>query len=165
MKMILDMLEQRIQKAVNFEQLRVVRDQIQIELHDRLLLSTTEEWVACVNTVHDRIIREAVVMSEAIMIKSGMDAASVPYAFILFGSGGRSEQTLWSDQDNGLIYEANESCSDTDIQYYEKLAKVIEDGLRVVGYPPCEGGVVASNSVWCKSDKAWALMLEEWFLD
>ena len=41
----------------------------------------------------------------------GFGKPPVPYAFILFGSGGRSEQTLWSDQDNGLIYEESRRAS------------------------------------------------------
>ncbi|MEX2416335.1 MAG: DUF294 nucleotidyltransferase-like domain-containing protein [Paenibacillaceae bacterium] len=163
MEQILRGLEQRIQKIYNFEELRALRDLIQIELHDRLLFSTTEAWVASVNAAHDLIIQKTVSIAESMLSGSGMGLAPAPYAFILFGSGGRSEQTLWSDQDNGLIYKTDLSTSDK--SYFEHMAIVIEDGLKLVGYPPCEGGVVASNNLWCKSIKAWEQMMEEWFLD
>lgn len=165
MKMILEALNRRIQEINNFEQLRQLRDQFQIELHDRLLFSAIEDWVACVNNMHDLIIRKAVSIAEGNLSTEGMGPAPVPYAFILFGSGGRSEQTLWSDQDNGLIYEFQAQSSDSDNQYFEQLALRIENGLQMVGYPPCEGGVVASNNIWCKSTEAWERMLGEWFHD
>ncbi|MEX1028599.1 MAG: DUF294 nucleotidyltransferase-like domain-containing protein [Paenibacillaceae bacterium] len=166
MEQILESLEQRIQKTHNFEQLRLLRDEFQIELHDRLLFSSIEAWVACVNAVHDRIIQKTVSMAEANLKANGVGSAPVSYAFILFGSGGRSEQTLWSDQDNGLIYTSDiKSAGASDKSYFEQLAIIIEDGLRIVGYPPCEGGVVASNNIWCKSTEAWELMLGEWFHD
>jgi CBS domain-containing protein len=165
MEQILGSLEQRIQKIHNFEQLRLLRDEFQIKLHDRLLFSSTEAWVACVNAVHDRIIHRTVSIAEANLNDNGVNSAPVTYAFILFGSGGRSEQTLWSDQDNGLIYSHNIKSTASDKSYFEQLAIIIEDGLRIVGYPPCEGGVVASNNIWCKSTEAWEHMLGDWFLD
>lgn len=165
MEQIVERLEQRIQKIHNFDELRPLRDLIQIELHDRLLFSTTEVWVAYVNAVHDLIIRKTVSIAESNLNETGAGYAPVPYAFILFGSGGRSEQTLWSDQDNGLIYKTSSHTSASDKSYFEQLAKVIEDGLKIVGYPPCEGGVVASNNLWCKSVEAWDQMMKEWFLD
>jgi CBS domain-containing protein len=165
MEQILGSLEQRIQRIHNFEQLRLLRDEIQIELHDRLLFSSTEAWVTCVNAVHDRIIQKTVSMAEDKLNANGANSAPVPYAFILFGSGGRSEQTLWSDQDNGIIYTNDIKSAASDKSYFEQLAIRIEDGLRIVGYPPCEGGVVASNNIWCKSAEAWELMLGEWFYD
>lgn len=163
MKQILGSLEQRIQKIATFEQLRLLRDLIQNELHERLLFSTNVNWVASVNMVHDLIIQKTVSIAETLLIESGVGKAPVPYAFILFGSGGRREQTLWSDQDNGLIYTTN---SNKDAHnYFNQLASVIEQGLKTVGYPPCEGGVVASNNQWCKSVEAWERMMEEWLLD
>jgi CBS domain-containing protein len=165
MEQILGRLEQRIQKINNFEQLRPLRDLIQIELQDRLLFSTTVDWVACVNAAHDLIIQKTVTLAETTLNETGAGYAPVPYAFILFGSGGRSEQTLWSDQDNGIVYKTNFNINNTDQSYFEHLAKVIEDGLKIVGYPPCEGGVVASNNLWCKSIEAWEQMMEGWFLD
>ncbi len=163
MEKILGSLEQRIQKITTFEQLRLLRDQVQNELHDRLFFSTHVNWVAIVNKVHDLIIQKTVLISETQLVECGLGRAPISYAFILFGSGGRCEQTLWSDQDNGLIYSTN--CNEDAHYYFEQLASVIEQGLKTVGYPPCEGRVVASNKQWRKSAEAWKQMMEEWFLD
>jgi len=163
MKKILENLQLRTQKATNFEELRPLRDLIQIELHERLLFSNIEAWVGCVNSAHDLIIQKTVSIAESILAATEVGPAPSPYAFILFGSGGRSEQTLWSDQDNGLVYVTNSNAS-VEV-YFEQLTKAIEEGLKVVGYPPCEGGVVATNNQWCKSMEAWERMLEQWFND
>ncbi len=163
MKRILGSLEQRIQKITTFEELRMLRDLIQKELHERLLFSSIVIWVASVNKAHDLIIQKTISIAEKFLEGEGWGKPPMPYAFILFGSGGRCEQTLWSDQDNGLIFKEN-ATSNTQ-NYYAQLAIVIEDGLKIVGYPPCEGGVIASNNQWCKSVEAWERMLEEWFLD
>jgi CBS domain-containing protein len=163
MEQIMEALNRRIQKINNFEQLRQLRDEFQMLLHDRLLFSSIEVWVAGVNDMHDLIIQKSVSIAEANLLADGIGAAPVPYAFILFGSGGRREQTLWSDQDNGLIYEYHNQSAESDVRYFEQLAMSIENGLQMIGYPPCEGGVVASNNMWCKSTKAWEQMIGGWF--
>jgi CBS domain-containing protein len=163
MKQSLVIWEQRIHQSRSLEQLRSLRDQIQTDLHERLLFSSIVEWLEVVNTVHDRIIHRTVMLSEIAAENEGMGKPPVAYAFILFGSGGRSEQTLWSDQDNGLIYEQH---SDEAVdQYFLHLAELIASGLETVGYPPCEGEVGASNAIWRKSDIRWREMIAGWFAD
>jgi CBS domain-containing protein len=159
---MLENLEQRIRNINDFEEMRSLRDLIQIELHDRLLFTHTETWVTMVNNAHDLIIQKTVALAETMLEKNGAGTAPVQYAFVLFGSGGRSEQTLWSDQDNGLIYEMT---SEQGKLYFNQLAQSIEEGLKIVGYPPCEGGVVASNNQWCKSIHDWERMMKDWFVD
>lgn len=61
------------------------------------------EWYQTVNELHDRIARKAVELCIQGMVEEGFGQPPVPYAFIVFGSSGREEATLWSDQDNGMI--------------------------------------------------------------
>lgn len=83
--------------------------------------------------------------------------------FILFGSGGRSEQTLWSDQDNGLVYGESEKHQEEEVEeYFIKLVDCILQGLDALGYPPCEGNVVSSNKQWRKPLTAYTQMMLEW---
>lgn len=73
-----------------------------------------------------------------------------PYAWIAFGSEGRMEQTLLTDQDNALVYrEGTPEARD----YFAKLAeKAIED-LVAAGFPRCPGGYMATR---------WLGPLAEW---
>lgn len=59
----------------------------------------------------------------------------VPYAFFVFGSEGRKEQALLTDQDNALALaeEGHEA-------YFQALAERVVEGLVAAGIPPAPGG-------------------------
>ena len=95
----------------------------------------------------------------------GYGKPPVPYAFILFGSGGRSEQTLWSDQDNGLFMRNSEDAYGRGIRsYFDKLVHRYSSTVWMyLGYPPCEGNVISSNPQWRKS-LAWVHGNDDWMV-
>ncbi len=73
-----------------------------------------------------------------------------PYAWIVFGSEGRMEQALLTDQDNALVYlEDTVEARD----YFSALADRVVNGLLKAGFPPCPGGYIATN---------WRYPLDEW---
>lgn len=162
MKRMIEDFQQRIGLCGTFQQLRALRDLLQQELRDRLLFSNIADWNEAVNLIHDSVIRQTVILAEKLVQARTSAKPPGQYAFVLFGSGGRSEQTLWSDQDNGLIYHSKDSQSDA---YYLQLSEKIEEGLKIVGYPPCEGNVVAANDLWRKPIDDWETMISGWFRD
>jgi len=83
--------------------------------------------------------------------------APTTYSWIVFGSEGRLEQTLLTDQDNALIY-ADES--DAARSYFSALAKHVVSGLIQAGFPPCAGGFMATQ--WCKPLAAWQELFGQW---
>lgn len=89
--------------------------------------------------------------------------APVPFAFIAMGSQGRQEQTLLTDQDNGIIYAVS---SDADLvktaEYFLRLGVQVCDGLNRAGYQFCRGQVMASNPRWCRSLPDWQAGFTEW---
>jgi PAS domain S-box-containing protein len=88
-----------------------------------------------------------------------------PFAFIAMGSQGRQEQTLVTDQDNGIIFAPP---ADADprhaAEYFLQLGQRVCDGLNQAGYPYCRGGVMASNPRWCRSLPDWLSGFDEWAL-
>jgi PAS domain S-box-containing protein len=86
-----------------------------------------------------------------------------PFAFIAMGSQGRQEQTLVTDQDNGIIF-APPADSDPQhaVEYFLQLGQRVCDGLNQAGYPYCRGGVMASNPRWCRSLPDWLDGFDEW---
>jgi PAS domain S-box-containing protein len=87
-----------------------------------------------------------------------------PFAFIAMGSQGRQEQTLLTDQDNGIIYAP---AGDADPQavgdYFLRLGAQVCDGLERAGYTLCRGKVMASNPRWCRSLPDWIRGFNEWW--
>jgi CBS domain-containing protein len=63
-----------------------------------------------------------------------------PYAWIAFGSEGRTEQTLLGNQDNGLVY-ADEGAGHRD--WYLAFAERVNADLAAAGFPESRGGHVA----------------------
>ncbi|MEM8996368.1 MAG: DUF294 nucleotidyltransferase-like domain-containing protein [Acidobacteriota bacterium] len=79
------------------------------------------------------------------------------YAWIVFGSEGRREQSLLTDQDNALIYaEATEEAAD----YFRALAERVVGDLLAVGIPPCAGGFMATH--WCRPLAQWSRLFRSW---
>ena len=86
-----------------------------------------------------------------------------PFAFIAMGSQGRQEQTLVTDQDNGIIFAPPAGVDVNQVNdYFLHLGKLVCDGLDRAGYPRCRGGVMASNPRWCRSLPDWISSFEAW---
>ncbi|MBM7553361.1 DUF294 nucleotidyltransferase-like domain-containing protein [Thalassobacillus pellis] len=109
------------------------------------------------NDFHDQVIRKTVrLVMEKVEREQGEPPA--PFAFYLMGSGGRSEQLLWSDQDHGIVFDGPDTCQ----HYFLALGKEISQALMIVGYEKCDGNIMASNPVWCKSLTAARIQNLEW---
>ncbi|SMF78556.1 CBS domain-containing protein [Paenibacillus uliginis N3/975] len=122
-----------------------------------------DTWISWVNRMHDEIGQHAAVLCEQMMVEAGFGRPPVRYAFVAFGSAGRQEATLWSDQDNGLIV-GDELEEGAEI-YFEKFGSCLSDILEVAGYPKCTGKVMCSEPIWRLSLTAWKQQLSEWSSD
>jgi CBS domain-containing protein len=74
--------------------------------------------------------------------ESDLGAPPAPYAWIVFGSEGRMEQTLLTDQDNALVY-AEEGAAHR--PWFQALAERVNGDLQAAGFPECPGGYMARN--------------------
>ncbi|NEW08722.1 hypothetical protein GK047_22250 [Paenibacillus sp. SYP-B3998] len=163
-RLSVEQILERIHLSEQFDEMRITRDQVHERFREHLLLSHSLELGERVNEVHDSLIHRTIQLAEHMLEDEGHGKPPVPYAFILFGSGGRREQTLWSDQDNGLIYADSVDYSKEELElYFTRLVNCILQGLDVLGYPPCQGNVIASNKQWRKPFGHYNLMMMEWF--
>jgi CBS domain-containing protein len=105
-----------------------------------------------VSSLNDALVKRLVGLAEQALGPPPMD-----FAWIVFGSEGRLEQTLLTDQDNALVYEDASSEAHT---YFAALAKRVVDGLIQVGFPLCPGGYMATN--WCKPRNEWQSLFAGW---
>jgi CBS domain-containing protein len=80
--------------------------------------------------------------------------------WLSFGSEGRSEQTVATDQDNGLIFVSADP--DTDRPRWLALARDVNQSLDACGYPLCPGQVMAGNPACCLTADEWAHRFAHW---
>jgi len=81
----------------------------------------------------------------------------VPFSWLCFGSEGRREQTLHTDQDNGILFDAADSAEADAIRTrLLPLAQYINQSLAQCGFTLCKGNVMAGNPELCLSRTEWA---------
>jgi len=110
------------------------------------------------NELHDNIIKQVleIALQEA-LARYGPPPS--PFSFFVMGSAGRFEQSIWSDQDHGIIYLDSTAEAKA---YFLSLGREISKGLYQVGYPYCDGGVMSSNPFWCKAQAEWEKQILNW---
>lgn len=159
----------KIDQASSIEGLAMIRAKFLEEAPGRAFIFSHEpiEELKAINQIHDHIIRRVLALVEDDAERTGLGKPPVDYDFILFGSGGRKEQTLWSDQDNGLIYETllNPARAEEVKQYFTVFGVHVTEALTAVGYPPCDGEVLCRNERWCRSVHSWVDAIEAWYED
>jgi CBS domain-containing protein len=97
------------------------------------------------------------------MIAEGWGDTPVSAATIVMGSGGRGENYLFPDQDNGFIiadYPADEHPR-IDAFFIELAERMCRD-LNDVGIPYCNGYCMAVNPLWRKTLPQWIAQISEW---
>ena len=80
--------------------------------------------------------------------------------WLAFGSEGRGEQTVATDQDNGLVFESDDA--DADRPAWLAFASEVNAALDACGYPLCKGQVMAGNPQCCLTPAEWAARFERW---
>jgi CBS domain-containing protein len=90
------------------------------------------------------------------------DLPKVDWCWLSFGSEGRFEQTLSTDQDNGLLFEAGEQDPEPLRQSFLPFARKVNERLADCGFPLCKGDVMASNPELCLSQTEWRRKFAAW---
>lgn len=113
--------------------------------------------------LNDRIVAGVLALAEATLAEQGHGRPPVPYCWLVFGSEARREQTLRTDQDNGLVYaDPSPDQAPAAAGYFARLAEETITGLIAVGFPPCPGGAMASRPQWCQPLATWCAYFREW---
>jgi CBS domain-containing protein len=86
--------------------------------------------------------------------------APMPYAWIVFGSQAREEQTARTDQDNGMVLQRKANPEEAD--YFARLSTFVCDGLNDLGYVYCPGEIMALNVKWRVSLAKWKRHFDNW---
>lgn len=86
----------------------------------------------------------------------------VKWCWIVLGSEGRLEQTLSTDQDNGIVFEAEGDDVEVVRQGFLPFAQAVNQHLDTCGFPLCKGNIMAGNPEWCMSSEEWRRKFAGW---
>jgi CBS domain-containing protein len=80
--------------------------------------------------------------------------------WLCFGSEGRSEQTIATDQDNGLVFASDDP--ERDRPQWLAFGRRVNEALAACGYPLCKGLVMAGEPGCCMSVAEWGARFDHW---
>jgi CBS domain-containing protein len=119
-----------------------------------------------ISELNDRVVTRVLALTAESLEEAGGEAPPVAYCWLSFGSEARREQTLRTDQDNGLVFaDAPADLGDRAARYYLRLGEETVRGLVRIGVPPCPGGIMASNPPWCQPLSVWRDYFHRWITD
>ncbi|TRZ97310.1 MAG: CBS domain-containing protein [Rhodocyclaceae bacterium] len=113
------------------------------------------EWIAALN--------DLVALQVIDLVEAGFELPYVPWCWLVFGSEGRLEQTLVTDQDNGIVFAATSAAQAEELrQKFLPFARAVNSALDVCGFPLCTGKIMAGNPAWCLSLDEWKQTFGGW---
>jgi len=77
------------------------------------------------------------------------------WCWLALGSEGRGEQTFATDQDNALIFTADDADREPQRDRLLAFAREANAALGELGFPLCSGNIMASNPELCMSVDEW----------
>jgi len=125
--------------------------------------ATAPEIQSVMTEVNNDIYRRVIERHIEAMQSEGWGDPEIVFEVIVMGSGGRGENFLTSDQDNGLILDSYpDGRHNTVDTYFFELAKRMTATLDRVGIPSCRGFVMATNPLWRKRLDQWRAQIGYW---
>jgi signal-transduction protein with cAMP-binding, CBS, and nucleotidyltransferase domain len=118
---------------------------------------------ALLTHINNDIYRRVVEASLQAMADDGLGQPPVRFCIIVMGSGGRGENYLFPDQDNGFILDDYADGDHDRIDgFFIELAERMTRDLDHIGFPLCKGYVMATNPLWRKTLSQWIAQIRLW---
>ena len=117
-----------------------------------------EQLTLFVSVLNDRLSQRVIEV-----VRKQFDLERVSWCWLAFGSEGRFEQTLSTDQDNGLLFVAHDGAAAALTRSrLLPFARAVNEALDACGFPLCKGNVMASNPQLCLSLEEWRAKMAGW---
>ena len=146
-------LARTIRHAGKVETLAGLRSDIRL-LVDRMLAhgASSTQITHIVTLLNDHTVCRVIELT-----LEDMGDPGIPFTWLCFGSEGRREQTLHTDQDNGILFEAeNASEAAATRERLLPIAREINQRLAQCGFTLCKGNIMAGNPELCLSREEWS---------
>ncbi len=171
-----DLMKYRSQKSMilvgNIKESRTIEDLVTakgeiVKVASALMNETRSpvETMEIISYIHHCILQRGFEIVFEQMVQQGLAPPDVRFCFIIMGSGGRKEMLLGPDQDNGLVFEdyPDELAEEVDAFFIPFAEKLVVAYARI-GYPLCNGNVMANNPLWRGRLKEWQERISDWIL-
>ena len=110
-----------------------------------------------VTTLNDAITARAIAIERA-----ACTLPAIPWCWLAFGSEGRYEQTISTDQDNGILFDAPTADAERVREAFIVFGRRVNVALDACGFPLCKGEIMAGNPKWCLSLAEWSTAFARW---
>jgi CBS domain-containing protein len=117
-----------------------------------------ESVTRCISALNDALTQRVIELACA-----GQERQDIRWCWIALGSEGRQEQTLSSDQDNGMILAGG--VAEAMRARMLPLAQRINETLDACGFALCAGQIMASNPQWCLDLHEWRERFASWIIE
>jgi CBS domain-containing protein len=121
------------------------------------------ETMEVLSYIHHCILQRCFELLLAQMQSEGFTPPDIRFCFMIMGSGGRKEMLLGPDQDNGLIYENFPDSRQAEVDaFFVPFSERLVKTFAQIGYPLCNGQVMADNPLWRGRLKDWQARVATW---
>lgn len=149
-------LSRQIRIAADLPTLQHLADQIRRFARNLLGQGVqARQLTQLISHLNDRLTER---LLEQVATRRGLDLGQA--CWLAFGSEGRGEQTVATDQDNGLVFASDQPQRDRPA--WLAMGLEVNEGLDACGYPLCQGRVMASNPDCCLSVAEWQQRFAQW---
>ena len=148
-----------IREAHTTEELKQCYQNLQLLIKPLIKSEVSVKYITSITTAFsDDVIKRLI---ELTINETGQPP--VNFSFICLGSEGRKEETLFTDQDNAIIYEEVPKEKENAVnEYFMNLGKRVCNSLNTIGYSFCKGNIMAKNPKWCKPLNIWKNYFTDW---
>lgn len=152
-------INRTISSAASPHELRQAADDIR-RLAQNLLAHgvAAEQLTLIISTLNDALTQRIIELEQSRHLLQDID-----WCWLAFGSEGRLEQTISTDQDNGLIFAARHGVAEREARdRLLSFAQAVNRMLDACGFPLCSGNIMAGNPQWCLSLHEWEERFASW---
>jgi len=139
--------------------------QAQVAVAEQLFEDSTEapDVQRFITDINNDLYRRVVDLCLEDMASDRWGPPPAAFDVVVMGSGGRGESFLYPDQDNGFIIEDYPDAQHREIDaWFIELARRMTGALDQVGFPYCNGYVMATNPLWRKTLSQWQAQVDGW---
>lgn len=152
-------IRRAIDTAENLESIKLALNDVRQSAFNMLAQGVgAEQLTQFISALNDAVTERVIELN---MQRHTLD--DIEWSWLAFGSEGREEQTLSTDQDNGIVFVKP---AKGDIGEVRKrllaFAGDVNTDLDRCGFPLCKGNIMAGNPEWCLTLNEWKAKFSGW---